>query len=105
MSAKSGQLLRLERHLAWLLVAGVSLAAVCLAAGLILFTLDHRSRPAARALNVGLIVLMATPILRVVVSMVEYVRIRDWLFVLTTVAVLAELAWTLFFAFVNRAPG
>jgi uncharacterized membrane protein len=45
------------------------------------------------------VVLMATPILRVVVSVVEYVRMRDWFFAATTIIVLTELAWTLFFAF------
>jgi uncharacterized membrane protein len=34
---------------------------------------------------------MATPILRVVVSIVEYARARDWFFVTTTLAVLGVL--------------
>ena len=33
------------------------------------------------ALTLGLLVLMATPILRVLVSLVVYVRMRDWFFV------------------------
>jgi uncharacterized membrane protein len=37
---------------------------------------------------------MATPILRVIVSFAEYVRMKDWFFVLTTAIVLAELAFT-----------
>ena len=56
------------------------------------------SRPDApatsRLLNAGLIVLMATPILRVLVSVVEYVRMRDWFFAVTTLAVVAELSVT-----------
>ncbi|MEO5898319.1 MAG: DUF1634 domain-containing protein [Vicinamibacterales bacterium] len=103
MSDHAAALARLEHQLGRLLVTGVSLAALCLAGGLVLFVLDHASTVAVKVLNLGLIVLMATPILRVIVSMVEYVRIRDWFFVLTTIAVLAELGWTLFFAFITRA--
>jgi uncharacterized membrane protein len=46
------------------------------------------------ALTLGLIVLMATPILRVVVSLVVYIRMRDWFFVMTTVMVFVLLAVT-----------
>jgi uncharacterized membrane protein len=35
---------------------------------------------------------MATPVVRVLVSLAGYVRMRDWLFVATTAAVLVELA-------------
>ena len=45
-----------------------------------------------RLLTAGLLVLMATPMLRVLLSLVEYVRMRDWLFVATTLVVLAELS-------------
>ena len=48
-------------------------------------------------LRAGLFVLMATPILRVIVSIVEYVRMRDWFFVATTLAVLTVLALTIFY--------
>ena len=105
MSDQNAALVRLELQLGRLLVGGVSLAAACLAAGLLMFVADPGSTAAARVLNIGLIVLMATPIMRVVVSMVEYVRIRDWFFVLTTLAVLAELGWTLFFAFTSQKHG
>jgi len=101
----SAALARLEQQLGRLLVTGVSLAALCLAGGLVLFVADHDSTVAVKVLNLGLLVLMGTPILRVIVSMVEYVRIRDWFFVLTTIAVLAELGWTLFFAFISRGSG
>jgi uncharacterized membrane protein len=102
VSEDTGPLIRLEHQLGRLLLAGVSISALCLAAGLVLFSMDHASTAAARLLSVGLIVLMATPILRVLVSVVEYVRIRDWFFVLTTVVVLAELALTVFYAFRHR---
>jgi len=92
-------LARLERHLGRLLVTGVLVAASCLAVGLLFYLADPASTVADRMLRTGLIVLMATPILRVVVSVVEYARMRDWFFAVTTMIVLAELAWTLIFAF------
>jgi uncharacterized membrane protein len=80
---------RLERLLGRVLVTGVVLSASILAAGIV-FTLT--GWPAAPVLlRIGLIVLMATPILRVVVSVAEYVRLRDWFFSATALAVLLVL--------------
>lgn len=45
-------------------------------------------------LNAGLIVLMATPIMRVIVSFAEYISLRQWFFAGVTILVLAELAIT-----------
>jgi uncharacterized membrane protein len=85
---------RLERHLGRLLVTGVIVSAVLLAAGLALW-LTVPGAPLSRGLlNGGLVVLMATPILRVFVSFVEYVRMKDWVFVATTIVVLIELTVT-----------
>jgi uncharacterized membrane protein len=90
VNGERGSLARLERHLARLLVTGVLVSAALLAAGLALWL----TRPDATArglLSAGLIALMATPVLRVFVSLAEYLRIRDWLFVATTLVVLVEL--------------
>jgi len=48
-------------------------------------------------LNAGLIVLMLTPLARVVASLVTYARMRDWFFAGMTVLVLVVLvaAWVL----------
>jgi uncharacterized membrane protein len=43
-------------------------------------------------LTTGLIILLATPPARVVVSVIEYIRERDWTFVVLTVIVLLALA-------------
>ena len=43
-------------------------------------------------LNAGLIILMATPVGRVVISVGEYFLERDWVFVVLTTIVLLELA-------------
>jgi uncharacterized membrane protein len=97
VNGEHGSLIRLERHLARLLVTGVLVSAALLAAGLALWL----TRPGAMArglLSAGLIALMATPILRVFVSLAEYVRIRDWFFVATTLVVLVELTVTVVLA-------
>ena len=82
---------RLEVLLGRVLLGGVLLSSACLAAGLILWMSGAYRDTASQLLAVGLIVLMATPIMRVVVSLVEYLRMRDWLFAATTIVVLAVL--------------
>lgn len=102
MKPADAELSRLEYHLGRLLVAGVIASAALLTAGLGLW-LAHRADGAGMWLmKAGLVVLMATPIARVLVSFVEYVRIRDWLFVATTIVVLVELTVTVAFALINR---
>ena len=86
---------RLEAHLGRLLLGGVLSSAGCLTSGLAL-TLTRSAASIANALlTTGLMILMATPILRVVVSLVEYIRMRDWFFVATTFAVLIVLFVTI----------
>jgi uncharacterized membrane protein len=89
---------RLEVILGRVLLAGVLLASACLAAGLIMWMAGGFPIAADRILAAGLIVLMATPILRVIVSLVEYLRMRDWAFAATTIAVLAVLIVTVVLA-------
>lgn len=95
-AARDDQLARLEHLLGRLLVGGVAVSAVCLAAGL---AASMAAWPASDSiLDVGLGVLMATPILRVVVSLVEYARQRDRVFTAATLAVLLVLGGTLYAA-------
>ena len=86
---------RLETHLGRLLLGGVLSAATCLAAGLALSLTRAAASVANALLTIGLLILMATPILRVVVSLVEYARMRDWFFVVTTLVVLIVLFVTI----------
>jgi predicted Abi (CAAX) family protease len=86
---------RLEVTLGRLLLAGVVSAAACLAAGLGIWMSGSWPGVATLLLTGGLMILMATPILRVVVSLVEYARIRDWFFVSTTLFVFGVLIVTL----------
>jgi uncharacterized membrane protein len=88
---------RLELQLGRLLNAGVLLATACLAVGLVAWFALGNGRPASAALSTGLIILMLTPLARVVASFVVYWRLRDWFFVGTTVMVFVVLiaAWLL----------
>jgi uncharacterized membrane protein len=96
-------LLRLEMRLGRLLQTGVISSAVCLAAGLLYWMMRGASPASDTALTVGLILLMATPIVRVLVSLIAYIRMRDWFFVATTVMVFVLLAVTIALALMK--PG
>ena len=87
----SDALLRLEIHVGRLFSVGVALSALLLAIGLAL-DLFAPGPLSAKLLNAGLLVLMATPMLRVLLSVVEYVRMGDWFFAGITIAVVAELS-------------
>ena len=95
--AADAALERLEVRVGRLLQAGVSLATVCLAVGLGLWLVIGAGRAANLTLTSGLVILMVTPLARVVASLIAYVRLRDWFFTGTTVLVLAVLltAWLL----------
>lgn len=98
MSATDESLVRLEHHLGRVFVAGLSLSAAALVCGLMMFLWMPESPARSWFLNAGLIILMATPILRVIVSVVEYIKMRDWFFVVATVIVLLELSATMIYA-------
>jgi uncharacterized membrane protein len=80
----------LERTIGVVLRAGVVGSSVCLAAGLLL-SLFAQGPLTAMLLNIGILVLLATPVARVFVSIVEYAVERDWPFVALTAIVLLEL--------------
>jgi uncharacterized membrane protein len=94
----SPSLVRLEVRLGRLLVTGVIASATLLATGLGLWLSGSHPTAAAWLLNAGLIALMATPILRVLVSFAEYVAMKQWFFVGVTVLVLLELSVTVLVA-------
>ena len=94
---RNDRLDRLETTLGHLLRTGVMSAAACLALGLIVSMAAGSTPLATTILKVGLVILMVTPLMRVVVSLVAYARMRDWFFVGTTLLVFAMLlvAWLL----------
>jgi uncharacterized membrane protein len=112
-----------ERSLGHLLRAGVILSACVVAAGGVLFLLRHHAaisgfatfegepkelrslteivRGASRwqgrsLIQLGVVLLVATPVARVVFSAFAFARQRDWLYVALTGIVLALLLYSLF---------
>lgn len=88
------RLARFERVLGQVLLSGVVASTTLLALGLAGWMAGFHGALVSVAFQAGLLLLMATPIARVLASVVEYVRERDWMFVATTVTVLAVLAAT-----------
>ena len=86
-----GGVTHLERLVGEILRIGVWTSSVSLAAGLAL-SLAAVAVPAANLLlQIGTLVLVFTPVARVIVSTIEYIAERDWTFATLTLIVLAEL--------------
>ena len=81
----------LERIVGTVLRLGVTASSVCLAVGLGLSFVDATGLVASLLLQVGVLILLGTPIARVAASIVGYLAERDWLFVTLTTIVLVEL--------------
>ena len=89
---------RMEATIGRVLRIGVTTSSICLAIGLVLSLLGAPGGAAHTLLTVGLVILMATPVGRVVISVVEYTLERDWFFVVMTSIVLLELLASVFAA-------
>jgi uncharacterized membrane protein len=83
--------MKLERTIGVVLRTGVMVSSACLALGLIVALAAGQSELSRILLHTGLIVLFATPVARVVVSIVQYVGEHDWTFAALTTIVLIEL--------------
>jgi uncharacterized membrane protein len=81
----------LEQVIGTVLRAGVLTSSICLGVGLALSLIGATATVANTLLQVGIVVLLATPVARVLVSIVEYAQQRDWKFTLLTAIVLVEL--------------
>jgi uncharacterized membrane protein len=91
MSAgQAPQAARLERVIGLVLRGGVMASTACLTTGLLL-SLAGVGAAASMLLNTGIIILLATPVSRVIVSTIEYIAERDWTFATLTFVVLLEL--------------
>ena len=86
---------RLDRAVGRVLNVGVTVSSACLAIGLGLSMFGGTTGTARLLLNAGLVALMATPVGRVIISVIEYAFERDWVFVLLTTIVLLELVGSL----------
>ena len=102
MTTRLDPLSTLEQRLGRLFIVGLTVSAMFLVVGLGLYLVAPGTAPGEWPLTAGLLVLMATPLLRVVVSTIEYVRMGEWFFVLTTLAVLVELSITIIYALLQR---
>ena len=89
----------LELAIGRVLRVGVFASSVCLAAGLLLTLAGQAGSVAHVVLTSGLVILLATPGARVVVSVVEYAREGDWVFVALTLTVLLALVGSVVLAF------
>lgn len=83
---------------ATVLRAGVIASSICLLIGL-LWEFAAPGPIPARLLDLGIVVLLLTPTARLVVSFVEFLAERDWLFVGFAGIVLVELAAAVAVAF------
>ena len=81
----------LERTLGRVLRIGVTASAVALLIGFVTAGIGGNGGLSMRLLTLGVLVLIATPVARVVLSAVAYLRGRDWTFALLTLIVLGEL--------------
>lgn len=77
------------------MIAGVASSAVCMLVGLAIFLARADRSTATGVVTIGLIVLMFTPALRVIIAVVEAIRMRDWFFVAVTGIVVVLLTLTL----------
>ena len=91
MTSEDSPFVALEAMLGRLMLTGVICSAAALIVGLVMFLAGAGDRPTAVILSFGLYVLMATPVMRVAVSVIESLRAGDWFSVSTTIAVMVLL--------------
>jgi uncharacterized membrane protein len=84
--------IELEISIGRVLWLGVLASSVCLSVGLVLAFAAGDGRLTRGLLTTGIVILLATPVARVVVSNIEYAREGDWPFFALTLILLAELA-------------
>jgi Predicted membrane protein len=83
---------RLETTIGEVLRFGTITSSTMFAVGLLITVTGYQPMVAQLLLGTGLIILLATPPARVVVSVIEYIREGDWTFVVLTLIVLMALA-------------
>jgi uncharacterized membrane protein len=90
---------RLETTIGEVLRFGTITSSTMFAVGLLITVIGYQPMVAQLLLGTGLIILLATPPARVVISVIEYIRERDWTFVVLTVIVLLALAGSVLAAY------
>lgn len=92
IQSKPPKALDIDLVLAKLLRVGSAVSAGLMAVGLGLSTLGAQGALGDRVLTWGIIVLVATPVMRVAAALLVFLRERDYLFALFCVLVLSSLA-------------
>lgn len=103
MTGHDADIRRFEHQLSLVLARGIAVSELILAAGLAQWALGLWPESADDVLRVGLMALMATPLVRVLATLVEYVRTREWFFAAATLIVTAVLLTTLWIALAIRS--
>jgi uncharacterized membrane protein len=86
---------RLEDTLGVVLRTGALASTALLAVGLALALVSPSSAPGRALTSAGLVILIATPVARVVASVISYAIERDWVFLALTGTVLVILLGSL----------
>jgi hypothetical protein len=86
----------MERWVGRLLLLGIMAAFLCFAIGIGLWLAGAAA--ATPLLDAGIVILMATPFVRVLASGLEFAAARDWFFALAATAVLAILLASLVYS-------
>ncbi|HXW08604.1 MAG TPA: DUF1634 domain-containing protein [Vicinamibacterales bacterium] len=94
----------LQRRLGRLMLGAVQVSAVLLAGGLMMLLAGRTELASDWLLRTGLLILMLTPVLRIIEAVLDSIRTRDWLFIATTAAVLLVLTATLLLALNMARP-
>jgi uncharacterized membrane protein len=92
MNRERAAMQRLETTIGEVLRFGTITSSTMFAIGLVMTVVRYQPAVAQLLLGAGLVILLATPPARVVVSVIEYIRERDWTFVALTLIVLLALA-------------
>lgn len=92
MNHEASEMRRLETTIGEVLRFGTITSSTMFAIGLVMTVVRYQPAVAQLLLGAGLVILLATPPARVVVSVIEYIRERDWTFVVLTLIVLLALA-------------
>ena len=89
----------LERRIGYVLKSGSLLSTALLALGVLVLLTAPAAEAGPILIQTGLLIVIATPIVRVIVSTVGFVQEHEWKFVLLTLAVLGVLAASVVAAF------
>ncbi len=97
---------RIERQMGRLLQAGVLVSAAVMALGGVVYLAGHGGQVPVlktfhkaawtadtRILQIGILLMIATPIARVVFAVFAFARVKDWLYAAVGAMVLALITW------------